>query len=64
MTTTMTTAAPTAHTPSRRETTGLAGIVSALVIGAGLVFFAGFAHSQTLHDAAHDTRHVTGFPCH
>lgn len=34
------------------------------LIGATLVFAAGFAHSQTLHDAAHDMRHSTGFPCH
>lgn len=34
------------------------------LIGATLVFAAGFAHSQSLHDAAHDLRHSTGFPCH
>jgi cobalt transporter subunit CbtB len=34
------------------------------LIGATVVFVAGFAHSQTLHDAAHDMRHTTGFPCH
>ena len=34
------------------------------LIGATLVFAAGFAHSQSLHDAAHDMRHSTGFPCH
>lgn len=34
------------------------------LIGATLVFAAGFAQSQTLHDAAHDMRHSTGFPCH
>ena len=34
------------------------------LIGATLVFASGFAHSQTLHDAAHDMRHSTGFPCH
>lgn len=36
----------------------------AALIGATLVFASGFAHSQTLHDAAHDLRHSTGFPCH
>lgn len=34
------------------------------LVGATLVFASGFAHSQTLHDAAHDMRHSTGFPCH
>lgn len=35
----------------------------ALIGGAGL-FLAGHAQSATLHDAAHDMRHATGFPCH
>ena len=34
------------------------------LVGAILVFTSGLAHSQTLHDAAHDVRHATGFPCH
>jgi cobalt transporter subunit CbtB len=34
------------------------------LIGGLIVFAAGFAQSQTLHDAAHDMRHSTGFPCH
>ncbi len=33
-------------------------------LGAAMVFAAGLAQSATLHDAAHDTRHATGFPCH
>jgi len=41
----------------------LPGIL-ALVFGAFLVLGAGFAHSQTLHDAAHDVRHAFAFPCH
>jgi cobalt transporter subunit CbtB len=41
----------------------LAVLVSALL---GLVFVAGvgFASPQTIHDAAHDTRHAFTFPCH
>lgn len=38
--------------------------VFAVLVGATLVFAAGFAHSDALHDAAHDVRHSTGFPCH
>lgn len=41
----------------------VAGLM-ALVIGSILVFGVGLANSQTLHDAAHDTRHSYGFPCH
>jgi len=44
--------------------TGLMSIVMVALTGAVLVYFAGFANAQVLHDAAHDTRHSTGFPCH
>jgi cobalt transporter subunit CbtB len=36
----------------------------AIFLGAFFVWGAGFANSQVLHDAAHDTRHSYGFPCH
>nr|WP_312529663.1 CbtB-domain containing protein [Paracoccus sp. (in: a-proteobacteria)] len=39
-------------------------IVFAAIVGLGLVFVSGLAHSETLHDAAHDMRHATGYPCH
>jgi cobalt transporter subunit CbtB len=35
-----------------------------LVVGSFLVFGVGLAQSDTLHNAAHDTRHAIGFPCH
>lgn len=38
--------------------------VLALLFGAFLVFGTGFAHSNTVHNAAHDTRHAFAFPCH
>ena len=34
------------------------------LVGAVLVFGTGFAQSDTMHNAAHDTRHSIGFPCH
>ncbi len=37
---------------------------AALFLGAFFVWGAGLANSQVLHDAAHDTRHSYGFPCH
>lgn len=43
---------------------GLAAALTAFTLGALLVFTVGFAGSQTLHAAAHDTRHAIGFPCH
>jgi cobalt transporter subunit CbtB len=36
----------------------------ALVLGFGLVWLAGFAYPESVHDAAHDTRHALSFPCH
>jgi cobalt transporter subunit CbtB len=33
-------------------------------IGAVIIFGAGLASSEVVHNAAHDTRHAIGFPCH
>jgi len=33
-------------------------------LGAVLLFGAGFASMEALHNAAHDSRHSAGFPCH
>jgi cobalt transporter subunit CbtB len=46
------------------QTTSKMPAVIALVFGAFIVLGAGFAHSQTIHDAAHDVRHAFAFPCH
>ena len=50
----------TGLTLSQRMTAGLL----CLFIGGALVFGVGLAQSATLHNAAHDTRHAIGFPCH
>ena len=36
----------------------------AIVVGFFLVFAAGFAHPEALHNAVHDARHSLAFPCH
>ena len=36
----------------------------AAVLGMFLVYFAGFSHIDAVHNAAHDTRHSSAFPCH
>jgi cobalt transporter subunit CbtB len=36
----------------------------AVGLGAVLLFGAGFASMEALHNAAHDSRHSAGFPCH
>jgi cobalt transporter subunit CbtB len=38
--------------------------LSLIFFGAFLVMGVGVAHSDKLHNAAHDTRHALGFPCH
>lgn len=39
-------------------------IVFVALIGLSIIYVAGHAQSQMLHEAAHDVRHATGFPCH
>ena len=36
----------------------------ALLLGAVILYGVGFASTPLLHNAAHDTRHSQGFPCH
>ena len=47
---------------SRSNVIGAATI--AIVVGFFLVFAAGFAHPEAVHNAVHDTRHSLAFPCH
>ena len=53
---------------SATATDGLAAVLApavlALLLGAFLVLGTGFAHSDAIHNAAHDTRHSFAFPCH
>jgi cobalt transporter subunit CbtB len=46
------------------QTQRLALAISAALLGACLVWFAGFSHIEAVHNAAHDTRHSAAFPCH
>ncbi len=51
-------------TTGTRADASLATILFVAFLGATLLFTAGFASSAAMHDAAHDTRHSAGFPCH
>lgn len=42
----------------------VAAALLASILGASLVWFAGFSHIEAVHNAAHDTRHSAAFPCH
>ncbi len=41
----------------------IAGFIC-LVIGASAIFMVGLSDMSLAHNAAHDTRHAIGFPCH
>lgn len=49
---------------ARTAASAFASVLAMASLGAVLLFLAGHAQSATLHGAAHDTRHATGFPCH
>jgi len=38
--------------------------IAAILLGIVFVGVTGFAPLQAIHDAAHNTRHAVGFPCH
>ena len=53
-----------AKTSASEKTTALLSVLGMVLLGLTIVVAAGHAQSATLHDAAHDVRHATGFPCH
>jgi|SRR6516165_6495578 cobalt transporter subunit CbtB len=46
------------------HTDTLVAAICAALLGAFVIWGVGFSHIDVLHNAAHDTRHSTGFPCH
>jgi cobalt transporter subunit CbtB len=54
----------TTATRTTEKSTALMSVLFMAILGAAMLFAAGHAQSATLHDAAHDVRHATGFPCH
>jgi cobalt transporter subunit CbtB len=52
------------------QTTRVAGtstmmsVLAAAFLGLALITVAGHVQASALHNAAHDMRHATGFPCH
>ena len=50
------------HTSASR--TALMSAVFAMIMGVGIIAVTGHVQAAALHDAAHDVRHATGFPCH
>jgi cobalt transporter subunit CbtB len=54
----------TTITRASDKTKALLSVLGMAMLGMVILFAAGHAQSATLHDAAHDVRHATGFPCH
>ncbi len=55
----MTTQAVAAKSSSR-----IPAVLGAALLGITMIVLAGHVQASALHDAAHDVRHATGFPCH
>lgn len=51
-------------TLSADRTRKLLSVLGMATLGMVILFVAGHVQSATLHEAAHDVRHATGFPCH
>jgi cobalt transporter subunit CbtB len=54
----------TTNIQTTAKSSALLSVLFVALLGGTVLFVAGHAQSSTLHDAAHDVRHATGFPCH
>ena len=48
----------------KKGKSGVMAITCAFFVGLLLVHVAGHLQAHSIHGAAHDVRHSTGFPCH
>lgn len=55
---------PQAGTPTALRRDAVLAALLAGCLGVVLILGVGFIQAQSVHDAAHDTRHAIGFPCH
>jgi cobalt transporter subunit CbtB len=55
---------PRARSETSSRSEAVAATVLAALLGSFLIWGVGFSHIDVLHNAAHDTRHAAGFPCH
>ena len=60
----MNTHAKAAVQTQAKTSTNMLVIAFAAFVGLGIVAITGHVQASALHDAAHDVRHATGFPCH
>lgn len=59
-----TTTHPTLVEQGASESRRVLPALSAALLGLVILFAVGFANSDVLHNAAHDSRHSFAFPCH
>lgn len=57
-------ASPLPGSDSRAAQPTWRAAIGAIVLGAALVFVAGFAQMSAIHNGAHDARHGAALPCH
>ena len=54
----------TAGSVAGSRSTALVGAMMSAVLELVIIWGVGFSHIDVFHNAAHDTRHSNGFPCH
>ncbi|NNE88692.1 MAG: CbtB-domain containing protein [Silicimonas sp.] len=54
----------TTQTVAVQSSSRLYAVLGAALLGITMIVLAGHVQAAALHDAAHDVRHATGFPCH
>ena len=59
-----TTSTPSVALPAVRVSSIVMSLVASMLLGAVIVFGAGFSGISEAHNAAHDMRHASAFPCH
>ena len=55
---------PAIGSDTLRRSDTLAAAVFTALLGVFVIWAVGFSHIDAAHNAAHDTRHSVGFPCH
>lgn len=50
--------------PGALSTSVLPSLLGAMLLGVVIVFATGFSDVSAAHNAAHDMRHASAFPCH
>jgi cobalt transporter subunit CbtB len=49
---------------ANKENTRVIAPIAAVALGLFILFVAGLAQPNVLHNATHDSRHAVAFPCH